>query len=374
MNDVWCPLPWNGLFIDKHAISPCCYSKPRIACSSIVEYKSHLILHKLKQDLLEGRPNSMCDYCNSYGSGQEANPRVQSQKAFLAERAYSDIHLTDLEICEVRFSNVCNFKCRICTTWSSSLIAAEEAKAGTKLKHPIVIEYMGPTLLDQVKQITPGLKNIKFSGGEPIMMPQTWELLTYLIETGKCEDIDVWYDTNGSNLIFKNKSIIELWSKFRSVNVSISLDAMGQVAEYWRSGTRWNEVASNLSIMINSRLANIRVNTVATWVTAFHIAPLYRFLVDTYNIYPQINRVELTGDKLSIQVLSNDKKATVTKELRGLPVNSHIQKAMIENLIDYMNRDDLSHLAPLALADQFTLDARRGESFFDIFPEHKDLQ
>ena len=142
------------------------------------------------------------------------------------------VHSTDFEVCEVRFSNVCNFKCRICSPSSSSLIAAEEIKFGNTLRHPVVIEYMGSSLLEQVKNISAGLKSIKFSGGEPLMMPQVWEFLDYLIKTNKSQDIDVWYDTNGSNLTFKTKSIIELWSKFRSVNVSVSLDPNSSISGY----------------------------------------------------------------------------------------------------------------------------------------------
>lgn len=374
-NKVWCPLPWTGLFIDENSISPCTYARQRLSCSSIEDYRSHPFLVKLKQDLTEGTANTICEYCDNFGStGQEFTPRVMARNAFLKERDVADIYSTDFEVCEVRFSNVCNFKCRTCSPMSSSLIAAEERNAGKELRHPIVIEYMGPTLVDQVKQIAGGLKVLKFSGGEPIMMPQVWELLHYLITTGKSPDIDIWYDTNGSNLTFKNTSIIDLWSKFRSVNVTVSLDALGSVAEYWRNGTIWDKVNSNLRAMINSGLANVRVNTVATWVTAFQIAPLYQHLVTEYGIYPQLSRVDSYKNLLSIQVLSQMKKDMISNELRLLPADDPIQQAMIENLIEHMNAKDLSHLTADSLAEQFKLDARRGESFFDIFPEHKDLQ
>jgi sulfatase maturation enzyme AslB (radical SAM superfamily) len=114
------------------------------------------------------------------------------------------------------------------------------------------IEYAGRTEDDieqQMQEHIPYLEQVYFAGGEPLIMKEHYTLLEKLIDAGKT-DVRIQYNTNFSELRFKDKHVFEYWKHFKNVSVGASLDASGARAELMRKGTDWQQTVDNRQRMM----------------------------------------------------------------------------------------------------------------------------
>ena len=70
--------------------------------------------------------------------------------------------------------------------------------------------------------------------------------LKVCVEKGYAKNIDIHYNTNGTQL--PPQEIFDLWSYFKHVEVAFSIDDVGQAFEYQRHPAKWREVNQNLII------------------------------------------------------------------------------------------------------------------------------
>lgn len=156
---------------------------------------------------------------------------------------------------DYRFSNLCNFACRMCAPGSSSKIEALEKRVAHKLKdtsgksidssvRPFLNQTVLPELLEMVK--SGHIDQFYWAGGEPLLTPEHWKVMKFAIDQGKAAGIDVVYNTNLSLLSFKGESLLELIRPFKSVHILASVDAVGDVGEYIRSGLDWSVFQKNI--------------------------------------------------------------------------------------------------------------------------------
>jgi hypothetical protein len=85
------------------------------------------------------------------------------------------------------------------------------------------------------------IEEIYWVGGEPLMYEIHWEVMKYLVESGHSKNVIVRYNTNLSRTTYKGVNLYDLLPHFKRVNMCCSQDATGDVAEYIRSGLKWDE-------------------------------------------------------------------------------------------------------------------------------------
>jgi MoaA/NifB/PqqE/SkfB family radical SAM enzyme len=188
----------------------------------------------------------------------------------------------ELKYWDFRFSNLCNFKCRSCGPRYSSAWVPDAKKLGyTDQEKVWSIETVNDKtnfdfLADQVQHV----QKIYFAGGEPLLMPEHWQILDMLVE-GKRFDVKLSYNTNCSTLEYNKKNVLDYWSKweFGKLEVWPSIDEIGSRAELIRSGTIWPKVEENLKELI--KLENIIVRpgiTVGAW-NVFRLPEIINHLI-----------------------------------------------------------------------------------------------
>ena len=69
-----------------------------------------------------------------------------------------------------------------------------------------------------------------------------WEILRICVDKGYSKDIELHYNTNGTTWPKET----ELWQHFRSINLSFSIDGIGERFEYMRFPAKWDEVCVNM--------------------------------------------------------------------------------------------------------------------------------
>jgi sulfatase maturation enzyme AslB (radical SAM superfamily) len=239
-------------------IRPCCYSTSE---QPIAEYQGesveqifNLSEHKrFRADLMNGVSRE--DHCwrcyheeelTGHSQRTRTNLRYQDVTPALLERTADDGYLDDPRILfwDVRFSNLCNFRCRTCGPEYSSALHDEAVHHGLiprKTVNTFEVEKLD-MFLSQVKHV----RQVYFAGGEPLLMEAHYKILEAMLAEGRAH-IPIYYNTNMSILKHKNWDVVEMWKKFSNLIVAPSIDEVGERAEYLRKGTRWKVMVENVA-------------------------------------------------------------------------------------------------------------------------------
>jgi sulfatase maturation enzyme AslB (radical SAM superfamily) len=209
----------------------------------------------MRKNMLSGKKCDECAACYKIEESGANSPRQSHTNKFkkyipLADTTNPDGSVEmNLRYFDVRWSNICNFKCRSCSSTYSSSWATEDINAGHNKK--VFIFAGGNSNDDLYNQFLPHFVNIEefyFAGGEPLLTDKHYDILEYLISIGKT-NVKLHYNTNFSNLKYKDKSIISLWKHFSNIQVYASLDSWGDRAEYIREGTDWKLIEDNFRLI-----------------------------------------------------------------------------------------------------------------------------
>ncbi len=148
---------------------------------------------------------------------------------------------TRLEVVELSFSNVCNFKCRTCASATSTSWQSDDeflSHNGFSERSPRPFSQLGKIVYDGIDSI----RHVKITGGEPFLYKRIEENLHNIVENNRECSICIY--TNGS--IFPSDNIIKTLKRFKSVYIAISIDGFGPVNEYIRHGSIWSETEENV--------------------------------------------------------------------------------------------------------------------------------
>ena len=181
---------------------------------------------------------------------------------------------------DYRFSNKCNFKCITCGPSLSSSHALEFKKInwtpttdwdGKKS----IIEVDHTSFFKQFKEFSHEVREIYFAGGEPLINDHHYEILQWLIDTQ--QPISIYYNTNFSNLKYKDYDLLDMWSKVNGkIEIYASIDGYGKEGEAVRFGLDTAVFESNIKTVFDSGLSNVVLRFSITYGITN-----YRKVVDT---------------------------------------------------------------------------------------------
>jgi organic radical activating enzyme len=270
-------------------------------------------------------------------------------------------------------------KCRTCGQEYSSQWEQENLKNDVPYAK-VIPKHSNKEFMQEVIDQIDNMEIVYFAGGEPLIMEQHYVMLEEMIRRGKT-DIQLRYNTNFSNLKFKNKDLLALWQNFsKPIDVYASIDHVGERAEYIRHGTDWGKVEANLLMAKTLPYVNLQLNTVLSVFNYLTIGDFYGYVINK-GIYTSDSRVSTLYNMTTPSAFTCHLLPTEFKE-RGT--------VSIRQAIDYMAASGFSphHLDQLHVAcgwatskdlweaekDNFKaeilrVDAIRGEDFCKTFPE-----
>ena len=171
---------------------------------------------------------------------------------------------TEIHRIEVRFSNQCNAACVHCSPVASTMWYDEyygffgEAFGHTSggrrwILGPDEHDRIRPVEFRDVKKTSGLWKTLEdhkgtinyviLSGGEPMIMPEHGKLLDFFIDNGRAEHVVLFYHTNLSVI---NPGIINKWSHFKDVRLSVSMDEIEDRYEFIRHPLKWDRLQKNI--------------------------------------------------------------------------------------------------------------------------------
>lgn len=170
----------------------------------------------------------------------------------------------------IRFGNLCNQKCIMCSPEFSSLwyddyesIYGEGTAVGFGgyKKYNIVKDKHDKNTLnftkwweqdiwwDRLEEIAPSLRHLYMTGGEPLIVPAMQEILDRLISKGYAKNIILRFDTNLSVI---NNKVIEKFKHFKRIDFCVSLDDVGEKYSLIRFPGNYNTVINNIKKLNDS--------------------------------------------------------------------------------------------------------------------------
>jgi len=397
-SEHFCMIPW----IHLHAwptgeAYPCCLGegdKPigNLKQQTIREVWNGEQYREMRRNMMADKPSKECTRCYEQEKMGFASMRNNTNRHFaqhigLVDETKEDGTLETMRFryWDIRFSNLCNLKCRTCGGIFSSRWYDDEAKlnGGKPMRDRIL--FAGRTPLDvweQMEDQIQHLEQIYFAGGEPLIMEEHYRILDKLIETGNTK-VRLVYNTNLTEFKFKQKSVLDYWKQFSSVCVAASLDAMGPRAELLRSGTKWSEVEQNIvDLKRECPRIDFLVSPTLSVMNAWHLPEFHRYMIERGYIRPMDLNVNIlqSPSEYRIDILPPEVKREITQlykeHIDWLDSRDTLRRAVggFQAAIEFMNNQDNSELIPTFWKTAEQLNSIRNESIESVFPELRALR
>jgi len=345
-NNHFCVLPWIHLHVSQNGrVSPCCNNNRYLG--NVQEQSINDIWKGEKFEMLRAQfatniPDKRCAHCyNIEKSGKESLRQISNQKykkdiIRVKKNNPQPIYL------DIRFSNICNFKCKTCWHGNSSAWFEEGSKRNAS-EERIIKAFT--TDFDELFDYLDDVEEIYFAGGEPLIMEEHYQILEEL-EKRKLFNIQLRYNTNFSNLNFKDKDILEIWKNFNNIHVSASIDASFQLGEEIREGFNWKQFIKNRKQLLeDAPEIYFEITPTISSLNINQLPELHQFLVNEELL--NINHIYLNilerPSEFNIQRLSNIEKERTTTQLKKHIIWLTTKQASIntvnefENLNRYLN-------------------------------------
>jgi hypothetical protein len=168
---------------------------------------------------------------------------------------------------DYRFSNLCNFKCRMCGDMLSSSWEAEQRKYNMINWDDPKNNWMKPAIKKQIEDFQSTQIEKEFSdaveehrveevywvGGEPLMYEQHWRYMKRIIELGDGPNVYARYNTNLSRIDYGGTNLYtDILSRLRDWQICASIDGTGRIGEYIRTGLDFNKWLENFNKELRS--------------------------------------------------------------------------------------------------------------------------
>ena len=194
---------------------------------------------------------------------------------------------------DYRFSNLCNFKCRMCGDMLSSAWETEQKQHDMVNWHNPKNNWMRPEVKNQIEQFQSTqieqefaqavedhrVEEVYWVGGEPLMYEQHWKYMQRIIELGDGKNVYARYNTNLSRTEYRGCNLYtDILSRLRDWQVCASIDGTGAIGEYIRTGlvyTQWLEnFRQGVKVATNRR--QMRLDFTLTLPGMFEVVPIIK--------------------------------------------------------------------------------------------------
>jgi radical SAM protein with 4Fe4S-binding SPASM domain len=398
-SDHFCMMPWVHMhaFPDGRAY-PCCLSEywhplGDLRKNTMEEVWNQEPYRIMRQNMMQDKPCKECTKCyeqEKHGAFSMRNDSNRNYGHHISEvdKTQQDGTHPEFKIryWDVRFSNLCNFSCRTCgpifsSNWYNDHVKLYNRKPDVLGRDMSRVEYTAgdeDAMLEQMLPHIPHLEQVYFAGGEPLIMKEHYFLLEKLIELGKT-DIRIQYNTNFSELRYKDKHVFDYWKHFKNVSVGASLDASGKRAELMRKGTNWEQTLSNRKRMIEEvPHVDFYVSSTVSVMNVLHVLDFHKEWTELglinakdWNINicqsPEWYRVDILPEKFKNEVVI----PAYEKHLEWLTPQDKLQRATsgYKSLISLMKSNNASIKWKTFVDHTNKLDVAREENFWKVFPE-----
>lgn len=281
MNKSYCALPFREtMMVPGDVLLLCCRHDTNVIIKESFDktFKTGKI-QEIRELMLEGKPVAGCEQCYIEEEQGIESMREQSIKRY---GVVKDIELHGLHI---QFDNLCNLKCRMCTSAQSHLIYNDEVEIFGK-----AIIWQKFTEANRYKEIDVSkLTEIRMHGGEPFISKKADDFFKTIIQSGRISEVNVATPTNG--MITPSGALLETLQQCKMLSLMVSIDAYGDLNDYFRSKSNFETVIKNLDMfysLIETRKSGTTTIGVSTTVNIYNVNKLHELNSFLKSKYPNL--------------------------------------------------------------------------------------
>jgi MoaA/NifB/PqqE/SkfB family radical SAM enzyme len=393
-HDKFCVLPWVSLETSPvGTVRPCCLAddeivddhgkKFNLATANFEQIRNSHNMQQLREQFLAGQQPETCRKCWQEESAGRTSKRMHTLdrlKHIIPDQSWT-ADARPLMFLDLKLGNICNLKCRICGSWSSSTYAVEEIAHDHTVNPKASFHYEmlkngrwpreSKQFWRELDQNLEAIRYLEFTGGEPFMIEEHFDFLRRLVDTGHARDIEIHYNTNGTLWPAQAEDI---WRHFRLVEIAFSIDDVESRFEYQRSGAQWTEVCNNLERFrqLRSRYSNIQLQVCCT-VNIFNVfyLPTVADWIDRQGFDFVYWNLMHDAEYFSIRSLPDSAKTIIAEHLRSSLLPARTQREF-DNVITFMRRG-ISTDGSRMREEIARVDRRRKQDLRQVAPELAEI-
>lgn len=404
--DIWfCSAPFQLLYTSTRGeLMPCSWAQeghgPNIKDVKLAEYfVNDETLNKMRREMTTPGSNletceKMCKNCRyqekQYGrSRRQASLKIQTndrgiwpgiRNAVETFKKTGKGRITEriFEVQVKAFGNQCNLDCYMCVPYDSSTrlktihskeleqenIFSEYAKTPIESFKSDKLE----SVIDQIVEVAPYIRNLKFIGGEPLVMKQFYDLLEKIVATGYANKMFVKYQTNMTVLEFEKIKLTKFIPEFELFEFTVSLDGIGKWNDYIRRRSSWDNISGNIDTVLKYPNVRVNINGTISFLSVLKFYKLIEWFEENEHRLEQVNWSNIRGPaKLCANVLPDKLKQKLIPLYKNFPDIVNVLKQDNGGL-DY--QDTLDYLL---MIDNHYRGTKWEMELFDVFPELKEF-
>tara|TARA_A100001037_G_scaffold229801_1_gene207937 strand:+ start:1710 stop:2852 length:1143 start_codon:yes stop_codon:yes gene_type:complete len=313
-NKNFCVVPWTNFELYTNGdVRTCSVGGTRLGNINKTSIHDILVGDKLtniRKNMLDNKADKNCTWCvhRTIEDDNFSYLRDHYNSRLIDEDIdYLDTNNFDLRFIDLHWSNICNLRCVMCWPQQSSLIAKDQ-----KVITASVDKKNIHTIIDMIKQNQKNLKEIYLSGGEPFYIPYNTLLLDQLENTNIPLRINTNMHWKKNNKLFKI-----LTKKFKNVQLTMSVDALGDKFDYIRNGANWNRFISNLQYVRDNTDFEIRINSIFSVMNAIDIDKVVNFFYHDQKIKDITINILHRPTPIDAKNYPTEKKADIIQKLEN---------------------------------------------------------
>jgi len=288
-SSTFCPLPWIHLATRPNGdVRVCCTANAsgagpddvkdaglvkrdgrvmNLRDNTIEEVWNSDYMKSIRLKMLDGGIPSSCTKCFEEESNGIISKRVWETIVWkdridiqsVVDKTSTDGSLpVDIPYFDLRLGNLCQLKCVMCSPHDSSSWIKDWKQQYPKYKTFELKQdqdwdrsfdytwYQKGSFLDTMKSQAHNIKELYFAGGEPLLIPEHYKILEFMVDSGNAKNCILRYNSNGLELPSK---LFDLWKHFKQVKFNFSIDALGEQNDYIRYPSKWADVEKNIRLL-----------------------------------------------------------------------------------------------------------------------------
>lgn len=304
MNDSYCPLPWIGLNILPGYVAPCCqWHGQGVNTDNIVKIEfanQSELFDKTRKAMLANETVEGCQQCKLAEAAGVSSRRLEA----IAE--YGCPTEIKTELLDISFDNICNLKCRGCASASSHLWYADEK------------ELYGKTFIDKkyidhdIDIDVDNLSFINISGGEPFLSKKFIKFVEKIKSKNILDNLFLSISTNGT--VLPPQEVYEILLKSNRTAISISIDGIGKLNEFFRSGSKFDDCLKTIDFFKDlkshrgNKWTHLQIHSTVSIYNVNLLPEIEKYFQINYPDFEFSHRILYWPEQLSIKNLPLDYK------------------------------------------------------------------
>ena len=380
----FCVLPFLGLECKTTGEASACCVQQEVAKNelgkaynfsdnTITEVFDSKWIKNLRNDFLDNQQVKSCYNCWDEERAGLVSKRMRELVRF-QDNVDTVIAEPKIKYLDLKFGNICNLKCRICTSFASSKWAEEEEKLelappghGDRMIKMGKWPKENDNFWTDLYEVSNDVEVLELFGGEPMVLKEHALYLKQIVDSGTAGNKIISYNTNGTQDMSR---FYEQWKHFKKVQVFFSIDGIGKRFTYLRHPADWDTVNNNIKHLLESDIKNLEVSFFCS-VSAFNIWYLEE-VADWAKQYPAGKlhwNMVYVPHHYSAKCLPKKAKSIVREHLSNSKYSADF--ANIIKYIEDVDEDQTMYF--IQFRDWLKkIDESRNESFVDTFPEYAE--